>query len=102
MLTLTAVIVGGTWLLIGNSTTPVTPVGAVTPRSAPLITLPALQTPVTAPRRVTCTVHAGDTLWSISGRMYGDPAGWRRLYTLNRGTVRNPNLIYPGQTLLVS
>lgn len=100
---LMAVIIGATWALIANSATPVTPISAGGYRArAPLFVLPSAQTPVAAPRRVTCTVEAGDTLWSISGRMYGDPAGWRRLWALNRGTVRNPDLIYPGETLIVS
>jgi nucleoid-associated protein YgaU len=100
--TLIAVIIGGTWTLIANSADPFTPISAVTSRSAPVITLPAPPKPLAVPRPVTCTVQAGDTLWSIAGRMYGDPAGWRRLYTLNQKTIRNPNLIYPGETLVVS
>lgn len=56
------------------------------------------------------TVRPGDTLWGISKRYYGKH-DWQRIYNANRkGTVRadkkpgmisNPNLIYPGWSLLI-
>ncbi|BFU47702.1 BTAD domain-containing putative transcriptional regulator [Krasilnikovia sp. MM14-A1004] len=62
---------------------------------------------VTAGRAYTYTVQRGDTLSEIAGQCLGDANRWPEIYALNRGThfadvggtLRNPNLIYPGWTL---
>jgi resuscitation-promoting factor RpfC len=48
------------------------------------------------------SVKPGDTLSSISQREYGSAADWPALWWINRGTVRNPNVIQAGQQLKVS
>jgi resuscitation-promoting factor RpfC len=48
------------------------------------------------------TVKAGDSLSSISQREYGSAADWPALWWINRGTVRDPNLIQAGQQLKVA
>jgi len=49
------------------------------------------------------SVRRGDSLWRISSRgdVYGDGSKWRRIYESNRGLVRDPDLIYPGQELSI-
>jgi resuscitation-promoting factor RpfC len=47
------------------------------------------------------TVKAGDTLSSISQHQYGTTADWPALWWINRGTVRDPDLIQVGQRLQV-
>jgi resuscitation-promoting factor RpfC len=47
------------------------------------------------------TVKAGDTLSSISQHEYGTTADWPALWWINRGTVRDPDLIQAGQRLQV-
>jgi nucleoid-associated protein YgaU len=49
--------------------------------------------------RRTYTVKSGDTLSKIAQREYGEGSEWRRIYEANRDTIKNPDLIYPGQTL---
>ena len=46
-------------------------------------------------------VSRGDSLWRISHLTYGDGARYALLYRANRGQIRDPNLIYPGQTLVL-
>ena len=46
-------------------------------------------------------VQRGDSLSRIAQRQYGDSGQWRRIYDANRGTLRSPNLIYPGQRLTI-
>ena len=53
-----------------------------------------------APSRGTYTVRSGDTMSRIAARL-GVRGGWKRLAAANTATVRNPNLIYPGQKLRI-
>jgi LysM repeat protein len=46
-------------------------------------------------------VRSGDTLSGIAEHYYHRAADWQWLYHENARTVSNPDLIYPGQTLLV-
>ncbi|MBT3068960.1 LysM peptidoglycan-binding domain-containing protein [Rhodoferax sp. U11-2br] len=45
------------------------------------------------------TIQSGDTLWSISGLFLTSPWRWPELWGMNMADIRNPHLIYPGQTL---
>jgi LysM repeat protein len=45
------------------------------------------------------TVKSGDTLWAISSKFLKSPWRWPELWGMNMQEVRNPHLIYPGQTL---
>lgn len=57
----------------------------------------AIQLKPNAPKRY--VVKKGDTLWDIAKVYLKDPAQWPRLWSGNRSTVKNPNLIYPGDVL---
>ncbi|MGH6612402.1 MAG: LysM peptidoglycan-binding domain-containing protein [Burkholderiaceae bacterium] len=52
-----------------------------------------------APERY--TVKSGDTLWDLSGMYLTSPWRWPELWGMNKTQIRNPHLIYPGQTLLL-
>ena len=45
------------------------------------------------------TVQRGDSLWKIAREQMGSGLRWGELYEANRDTIRNPSLIYAGQTL---
>jgi hypothetical protein len=44
-------------------------------------------------------VKRGDTLWAISRIFLKSPWRWPELWGMNKADIRNPHLIYPGQTL---
>ena len=67
------------------------------PESNPVaMTTPAPQVSIT---ESTYTVVAGDTLWDIACRAYGDCYAWPRIVQANSGKIVNPDLIYAGDTL---
>ena len=47
----------------------------------------------------TYVIKRGDTLWAISGKFLKSPWRWPELWGMNMDQIRNPHLIYPGQTL---
>ncbi len=47
------------------------------------------------------TIKRGDTLWSIATLFLKSPWRWPELWGMNQTQIRNPHLIYPGQTLLL-
>ncbi|HXJ34245.1 MAG TPA: LysM peptidoglycan-binding domain-containing protein [Candidatus Eisenbacteria bacterium] len=49
----------------------------------------------------TYTVVAGDNLSKIAKKLLGDANRWKEIHQLNADTVKNPNLIHPGQVLKI-
>ena len=49
----------------------------------------------------THTVVDGNTLWDLSATYYGDPFDWRRIWEANQAQIDDPNLIEPGQVLVI-
>lgn len=47
------------------------------------------------------TVESGDYLVKISKKVYGDDAYWKEIYEANKDTIKDPNLIYTGQVLVI-
>ena len=46
-------------------------------------------------------VEKGDNLSVISKRFYGKSKFWKQIFEANRDTIENPDLIYPGQTIVL-
>lgn len=49
----------------------------------------------------TYTVKDGDCLWKIAKKYYGKGAEYTRIYNANKDKIKNPNLIYTGQVLVI-
>jgi nucleoid-associated protein YgaU len=47
------------------------------------------------------TVVKGDSLSKLAKRFYGDAQQWHKIYEANRDQIKNPDLIYPGQTFRI-
>ena len=71
-------------------------------RSGGSSTAPAASEPVgTTGSDRTYVVVNGDSLSKIAKREYGDANKWRTIYEANKGLIKDPDLIYPGQELKV-
>ena len=48
-------------------------------------------------------VVRGDNLWDISGKssVYGNPYQWPLIYKANSGQIKDADLIFPGQNLMI-
>jgi LysM repeat protein len=53
------------------------------------------------PKGATKVVSRGDSLWRISRVTYGDGKRYAVLYKANRGHIRDPNRIFPGQIVIL-
>lgn len=87
----------------GIPTPPVVSPGGTPAPKPPVVSKPPPKPkpPAPRPRARTYTVQHGDTLWGIAVRYYHNGFLWPRIWNANRGQIRNPNLIYPGQVLTI-
>jgi len=53
------------------------------------------------PEVVTYTVVAGDCLWNIAAKHLGSGFKWSAIYEANKNLIKDPNLIYIGQHLVI-
>lgn len=54
-------------------------------------------------KSTTYTVKSGDNLSKIAKNLTGSSANWQAIYNQNKGVIgSNPNLIYPGQELVIN
>lgn len=53
------------------------------------------------PKQKTYTVKKGDCLWNIAKKFYGNGAQYTKIYNANKSKIKNPNLIYVGQVLVI-
>jgi nucleoid-associated protein YgaU len=58
---------------------------------------------IAQPVTVDYMVERGDNLWNIAKKesVYDDPYMWPRIYRANKEQIKDPDLIYPKQTLTV-
>ena len=61
----------------------------------------SLPSTVVVPKITTTTVSRGDSLWRLSQNSYGAGTRYAVIYKANKGQIRNPNLIYPGQVFVL-
>lgn len=49
----------------------------------------------------TYTIVAGDSLSRIAKRELGDANAWHRIFDANKDVIKDPNKIFPGQTIKI-
>jgi nucleoid-associated protein YgaU len=57
------------------------------------------EAPPAATAGTSYTVKSGDSLSKIAKHHYGESSGWKRIFEANRDTIKDPDLIHPGQVL---
>ena len=78
----------------------------VTPKAKPVATNPVQQPtgqpaqPV-SPQKEYYTVKSGDSLSKIAKQLYGDANSWHKIHQANLDQIKDPNLIHPGQKLVI-
>lgn len=66
------------------------------------LNIPDLSAPQPPTPHQTYTTVAGDTLWSIAQRFYGDGSQWERIYTVNQSVIGpDSNALMAGVTLTI-
>ena len=63
-----------------------------------LVAAAGIAASTSAPQHV---VQPGETLWIIADRTLGDPTLWPALYRANRDQIKDPSVLYPGQSLTI-
>ena len=49
----------------------------------------------------TYTVVGGDSLSKIAKKILGDGSRWKEIFEANKDTIKNPDMIHPGQVLKI-
>jgi nucleoid-associated protein YgaU len=47
------------------------------------------------------TIQSGDSLSKIARHFYGNPNDWQKIYEANKDKIKDPNMIYPGQKIII-
>lgn len=71
------------------------------PEKKPVVQQKKKRETSSAPKVKTYTVKSGNCLWNIAKKYYGNGAQYTKIYNANKGKIKNPNLIYPGQVLTI-
>lgn len=62
------------------------------------------QTPTNKPAAPTqrdYVVQSGDSLSKIAKQFYGNASDWQKIFDANKDKIKDPNLIHPGQKLII-
>lgn len=65
----------------------------------PVESTPAKTTPTVSTRYY--TIQKGDTLWGIAVKYYGNGSQYTKIYNANKSIIKNADLIYPGQKIVI-
>lgn len=47
------------------------------------------------------TIQSGDSLSKIAREFYGNANDWQKIYEANKATIKDPNMIFPGQKIII-
>jgi nucleoid-associated protein YgaU len=58
-------------------------------------------TPSTAAQPKVYTIKSGDSLSKIAKQFYGDANQWSKIHKANLDKIKDPNLIHPGEQIII-
>jgi nucleoid-associated protein YgaU len=70
----------------------------VEPKTQKMQTPPSMKAPEVSREY---TIERGDTLSNIAKKFYGNAGDWKKIYEANKNTIKNPDLIYPGEKIII-
>jgi len=100
-------------VLLWLSRSPASPLAERPAQAAPEVAVAAAAAPAPAAAlapaapaaplaaKAAVVVVRGDTLWHLAATHLGDPLRWREIHAANRTLIQDPDLIYPGQQLVI-
>jgi len=47
------------------------------------------------------TIKSGDSLSKIAKEFYGNAGEWKKIFEANKDKIKDPNMIFPGQTIII-
>ncbi len=47
------------------------------------------------------TIKSGDTLSKIAKQYYGNASDWKKIFEANKGVIKDPDKIFPGQKIII-
>lgn len=47
------------------------------------------------------TIKSGDSLSKIAKQFYGNASEWDKIYKANQDKIKDPNMIHPGQQIII-
>jgi nucleoid-associated protein YgaU len=47
------------------------------------------------------TIQSGDSLSKIAQKFYGNAGDWQKIYNANKDKIKNPDMIFPGQKIVI-
>lgn len=86
-------------IMMNNAVAPTDKSKVKIPGSSAPERVPQARTPEASPK--VYSVKKGDNLSAIAKNKYGKANQWTKIYKANKSKIKNPNLIYPGQKLII-
>lgn len=68
-------------------------------KDIPVPATPPVITPESS--KNTHQVQKGESLWKIADGIYGNPNKWPEIYNANKDQIKNPDLIFPHQNVII-
>lgn len=68
-------------------------------RPSPPVTRPSQQPSAPAAREY--TIKSGDSLSKIAKEYYGNAGEWRKIFEANKDKIKDANVIFPGQKIII-
>lgn len=47
------------------------------------------------------TIKSGDSLSKIAKQYYGDAGDWKKIFEANKDKIKDPDMIFPGQKIII-